>query len=465
MSEKTKLTDMTTGNTMGHILRFSVPLIIGNVFQQLYNMVDTIIVGNYVDSQALAAVGTCGSTGYLFFSLSAGVAIGVGILVAQYFGAKDESHVKETIANSFYILSFVSVLISILGFVFAPHILRLLQTPAEILPDAVLYQRTTCVGLFSVALYNGVSSILRALGDSKTPLYFLIISSIINVVLDLIFVLQFRMGVFGVGLATVISQIVSMVASVVYAHKAVSYFQLTKQEWKPNITIMKKTFGMGIPMALQNSVIAISMMALQGVVNGFGPVVMAAYTVVSRVEQLVQQPYQSLGTAITTYSGQNMGAAKPERVKKGFRVSVMLALVFSILLIPVAYLFGEQIISCFVEESEVIAIGVKALRINSLFYFGLGMIYVPRAVLNGCGDKGFAMINGMMEVICRIVYSHVLTSVPMIGFWGIWITTGLTWTTTAVVSVIRYFSGKWRDKAITDTDNTVKIGFRVSKTC
>ena len=199
--------------------------------------------------------------------------------------------------------------------------------------------------------------------------------------------------------------------------------------------------------------IAVSCMVLQGVVNTFGEVIMASYTIIGRIEQIVQQPFSSLGTALTTYSGQNMGAGKTERVKKGFRQATLMVLIFSLCMIPIAYIFGEQIVGIFVKEPDVIEIGAKALRINSLCYFGLGMIYVPRAVLNGCGDTGFALINGLTEVACRVLYSQVLTRIPILGYWGIWLTTGGTWVTTAVVCIVRYWQGKWNGKALVERSN------------
>ncbi len=442
------MTDMTVGSPTRHLLGFSVPLLIGNLFQQFYNMVDSLVVGNYVGADALAAVGNCGSLNFLFFSLSAGLATGIGIIVAQYFGAKNEGKIRATIANSVYVLAGVSLLVSILGIVLAPALLRLLQTPPDIIGDSVVYLRTTCAGIVAIALYNGVASVLRALGDSKTPLYFLIVASIINVVLDLLFVLEFRWNVFGVALATIIAQAVSAIACVIYAYCKVPYFHLRKEQMRPDMDIIKRSFVLGIPIALQNSMIAISCMVLQGVVNTFGETVMAAYSIIGRIEQIVQQPYSSLGMAITTYTGQNIGAGEVERVKKGFRQSVLIVLIFSVLILPIAYLFGGQIIGAFVKEPEVIAIGVKALQINSLFYFALGMIYVPRAVLNGAGDTGFAMLNGFTEVAGRIGYSQILTRIPVLGYWGIWLTTGATWATTAIVCVIRYKRGKWRNKSV-----------------
>lgn len=442
------ITDMTEGNATGHILRFMVPLLFGNIFQQLYNMVDSLVVGNFVGANALAAVGTCGSMNFLFFSLSSGLAIGIGIIVAQYFGAKNERSVRATITNAFYVVGFMSLVVSILGYFIGPVILRLLHTPENIIGDAVIYVQTTCYGIIAVSVYNGVASILRALGDSKTPLYFLILSSFTNVVLDLLFVLVLNQGVLGVALATIISQYISAITCFIYACHTVPYFKFTKEQMKPDFHIIKKSFQLGVPVALQNAMIAVSMMVLQGVVNQFGEQVMAAYTIVSRIEQIVQQPYGSLGTAITNYSGQNMGANKIDRVKMGYWKSVRIALIFSICLLPIAYFFGENIVGFFVKDEVVIAIGAKGLLMNSLCYFALGMIYIPRAVLNGCGDTGFALINGITEVLCRIAYSHLFTRIPFLGYWGIWITTGVTWITTAVVCVMRYASGAWKKKAV-----------------
>ena len=442
------MTDMTTGSPAKHILKFALPLLIGNLFQQLYNMVDSIVVGNFVGKNALAAVGACGSMNFLFFSLSSGLAIGIGIIVSQYFGAKDEKNVRSTIANSFYVLLMAALSVSAIGILFAPGLLKLLMTPDNIIGDSIIYMRTTCAGIAAIAMYNGVAAILRALGDSRTPLYFLILSSIVNVILDLTFVLAFQMGVLGVALATIISQAISAVTCLFYAYHKVPYFRLSREELKPHREIIVKSFRLGMPVALQNSMIAISCMVLQGAVNSFGDTVMAAFTITSRIEQIVQQPFGSLGAALTTYSGQNIGAAKVDRVKQGFRQAALMALIFSILLIPIAYLFGHRIVGVFVKEQEVIDIGYRALRITSLCYFGLGMIYVPRALLNGCADTGFSMINGVTEVACRILYSQLFTHIPILGYWAIWITTGATWVTTAVVCVARYFQGKWKGKSI-----------------
>ncbi|MBQ1794932.1 MAG: MATE family efflux transporter, partial [Treponema sp.] len=279
-----RTTDMTTGSPAIHLLKFTWPLLIGNIFQQLYNMVDSAVVGNYVGPDALAAVGTCGSIHFLMFSLCQGLASGIGVIVAQCFGAKNHTKVKAAISSSFVIMASVSLFVTMLGLLLAAPILHLLQVPDAIFADAQVYLVTTLSGIIAISFYNGTSSILRALGDSRTPLYFLILASIVNVGLDLLFVLVFKLGVFGVGLATILSQLAAAVTSLVYAFKKVEYFHFAKGEMKPDMQIVKKTFTIGIPLALQGALIAVSCMVLQGVVNTFGKTVIAANTIEGRIE-------------------------------------------------------------------------------------------------------------------------------------------------------------------------------------
>ncbi|SET22351.1 MATE family efflux transporter [[Clostridium] polysaccharolyticum] len=444
-----RVTDMTKGSTTRHILWFALPLLLGNLFQQFYNLVDSIVVGKHVGEKALAAVGACGSLNFLFFSLSSGLSIGVGVIVAQYFGAGEERQIKRSIINAIYVIVVTALLFSFVACIFAPQILRLLSTPEDVIGNSIVYMRITCTGLLAVALYNCVASVLRALGDSRTPLIFLIIASFINVGFDLLFVLVFEMGVAGVAWATFISQVISAITAIIYAVLRVEYFQIKRSEISADGKLLRNIIRIGVPISLQSSMIAISCIFLQKAVNGFGPAIMAAFTITSRIESLVQQPYQSLSAALTTYSGQNMGAGNIERVKKGLRSATVMALLFSLAMLPVAYIFGEPIAHLFAKEPEVIKIGAKALRITSICYFPLGMIYVPRAVLNGAGDAQFAMINGISEVVCRIFFSTVLTKIAFIGYWGVWATSGATWTVTAIVCMMRYFQGGWKKKGIT----------------
>ena len=434
------------------LLAFSTPMIIGNLFQQLYNIVDSIIVGQFVGADALAAVGATGSVNFLIFSLCFGMAAGVGIVISQYFGAKDEEYVKRAIVNAMYLLLASAAVMFVVGFGFARPFLIALHTPDNILGDAVLYMKVICCGIFTVAVYNGVSSILRALGDSKTPLVFLVISSFLNIALDLIFILTFHWGVFGAGFATVLSEGISGIGCLIWALRKNPYFKFRKDYMRVDTSIIKKCSRLGFPVAIQNAMIAVSCIALQSVVNTFGSTVVAAFTVTSRVEQIVQQPYGSLGTAMSTYAGQNMGAGEIERVRAGYRKSYLIMGAFTLLMLPMAQFFGHQIVQLFVNssETEVIVLGTQALRITSWFYFPLGMIYITRGLLNGAGDAMYSLINGIMEMCGRIGLAKPLTMIGAIGVWGVWLATGLTWLITGLISLFRYLQGKWKEKGVVE---------------
>lgn len=446
--EKKAVYSMTEGSPAKLLLKFTIPMLIGNLFQQFYNMVDSIVVGRFVGSNALAAVGATGSLNFLFFAMSFGIAAGVGVVVSQYFGAERMDMVEKSIINGMYLLAAVSALMGMIGIVSARWVLAALDTPEIILDDAVIYMRVSCAGILAIAAYNGVASVLRALGDSKTPLYFMVVACFINIGLDLLFVIQFQWSVFGVALATVIAQMVAAVGAFAYALYKIPFFHIKRENRPIRRDIISRCFTLGLPIALQNALIAFSCIFLQKVVNGFGESVVAANTALGRIEQLVQQPYNSLGAAITTYTGQNIGAGKIDRVKQGYKAAFWSVVVFSIVMVVPCQLFGEQIVGIFVTEPEVVAIGAKGLSITSFFYFFLGMIYVARSVLNGAGDAAFAMINGLMEVAGRVGFAVPLTKIPFIGVWGIFFTTGFTWALTGIVSMVRYHKGKWEFKGI-----------------
>ena len=454
--ENKSVSSMTTGSPTKLILMFTLPMLIGNLFQQFYNMVDSIVVGRFVGANALAAVGATGAVNFLFFSLCFGVSAGVGVVVSQFFGAERPEMVEKAIANGLYILALSAVLMSGLGVILARPVLMLLNTPEVIIDDAVTYMQVSSAGIIAIAAYNGVSAILRALGDSKTPLYFMVVSCFVNIGLDLLFVLQFDWSVFGVAFATVIAQMTAAIGAFIHAYRKISFFRVKKQnrEWKTDIA--GRCFQLGLPIALQNSMIAVSCIFLQGVINGFGENLVAANTALGRIEQLVQQPYSSLGAAITTFTGQNIGAGKIDRVKKGYKVGYISVAIFSLIMLIPGQFFGEQIMGIFVQEEEVIAIGARGFAITSWFYFFLGMIYVARSVLNGAGDAIYAMINGIIEVAGRVGFAIPLTMIPFIGIWGVFLTTGFTWTVTGIVSMLRYKKGKWAQKIVgKDVDNSI----------
>lgn len=446
---KNYVCDMTKGNAAGLLLRFAFPMLIGNIFQQFYNMADSIIVGKFVSSDALGAVGSVGSLNFMFFSLCMGLGAGLGVLISQYFGAGEDEYVKKIIANAAYITIAAGMLMSLCGIICAKPILRIMNTPQENFADALIYMRIVCGATVIVAGYNMISSILRALGDSKTPLIFLVIASGINIILDLVFILVFKMGVSGAAYATVIAQFIAMMGSIWYGIKKNPYLQLKKRHFQADLEIFSNSLRLGLPIAAQNALIAFSCVALQSVVNNYGTVVMAAYTATSRVEQLVQQPFGSLGTAVSTFAGQNAGAGRYDRVTAGCKVSVKIVVIFSLIMVAVMFLLGDPIVALFVNEPEVIKIGAKGLQITSLMYIGLGMIYVMRGMLNGVGDAAFAMLNGVTEVIGRVGFAWLLMMLPSVGLWGVWYTNGFTWAITGAANVIRVLQGKWKNKCVT----------------
>lgn len=456
--ERKYVCDMTQGNAAGLLLRFALPMLVGNIFQQFYNMADSVIVGKFVGSHALGAVGSVGSLNFLFFSLCMGLGAGLGILISQYFGAGQDEFVKKIIANAAYITAAAGIMMSLCGALLAKPILHIMHTPQENFADALVYMRIVCGATIVVAGYNMISSILRALGDSKTPLIFLVAASGINIVLDLLFVVFFQMGVAGAAWATVFAQIAAMVGSIWFGMYKNPYLQLKKRHFRFDMEILRDSLRLGLPIAAQNALIAFSCVALQSVVNQFGSVVMAAYTATSRVEQLVQQPFGSLGTALSTFAGQNAGARRYDRVTAGCKVSVWIVVIFSLLMVAVMFLFGDKIVGFFVNDPEVIAIGGKGLQITSLMYIGLGLIYIMRGMLNGVGDAAFAMINGVTEVIGRVGFAYLLLMLPSVGIWGVWYTNGLTWALTGAANVIRVLQGKWKTKIVIKTAEPYRAG-------
>lgn len=435
---------MREGTPWKLLLQFAVPLFIGNIFQQLYNMVDSVIVGNFVSTNALGAIGTTNSLTFFFFSLVGGLSVGIGIIVAQFFGASDEEKVREVIGNAVWIIVIGTVVMAIIGFFAARPLLVLLRTDPIILNDAVNYLKVTSLGICCIGLYNGVSGILRALGDSKTPLIFLIVASITNVVLDLIFVLVFGWGVVGAAVATAFSQFLSAISCIIYAYKTNTYFKLKKSDFRPRMKIVKKTLRLGIPVALQNSLIAISLIVLQAIVNSYGADFTTAFTVVSRIETLVQQPFMSIGAAVSTFTGQNLGAGNIKRVIKGFNSANVINAIFVAVIMLLFWIFTPQIVSIFGRNEKVFGIAVDGLRITCCFYIFLGTIYTTRNVLNGAGDAMFSLFTGIVECIGRVGFAYPLTLIPFMGSYGVFYATGITWLLNGLFSLVRYKHGKWK---------------------
>ncbi len=435
---KSNITDMTSGAPAKHILLFALPALVGNVFQQIYNIADSVIVGRFVGSNAFAAVGATSSITFLFFALCNGLGSGGGIVASQYYGAHDDANVKKCIVNTGFIMLLVPIFFGFTGFVLAPALLKLLKTPELILNDAVLYTRYMCIGLLFVSLYNFLASMLRALGDSKTPLYFLIISTVINIILDILFICVIPLGIKGAALATVIAQLISVILCGVHAFRTNPYFRIHQSDLFISSKMTSRIVRLGVPMSIQFALIAVSSMAVQRVVNSFGTTVVAAFTATNRIEQLIHQPYLSLGTSLSTFCGQNYGASNNDRVASGYKTGVTIMMILTLFLILFIQLFSKTITGLFVEDQDVIMLGTRGLKITSLFYPALGMIYVIRGVLSGIGDAFFPLFNGIVEVIGRFTIPFILTGFMGFGETGIWYSCGIVWFISGFTAWIRY---------------------------
>lgn len=440
--------DMTTGSPLKLMLSFAVPMFIGNIFQQLYGVVDAIVVGKFVSQNALAAIGAAGPMNYLVLALVIGASTGVSIVISQYFGAKDDNMVRKTIVTGAFIIMGASVVMGILGILLSRWFLMLLHTPESIIALSLTYIKITFIGMIGIAAYNAIAFILRALGDSLTPLIFLIIASILNVGLDFLFVIVFSWGVAGVAVATVIAQALSAVGCILFARSKLPLLRIPLEEWVPDRKIARQCLRIGLPLALQNSFVSVSTMVLQRIINNYGEIAVAAATILGRLEQFVFEPGCSIGVALSAYTGQNIGAKKDERIKQGFLVATKLMVGFSLIILPLIYLFGEEMIQIFVREknSEVVAVTYQAIRITSIFYFFVGMIFISRNFLSGAGDTRIPMLMGLSEIGCRIILTTIFSN--QLGFAGIWWATAANWIITSGIGIVWTWSGRWKNRSV-----------------
>lgn len=387
-----KTIDMTQGKPSKLLVSFALPVLIGNLFQQLYTLVDRVIVGQFVGANAFSAVGATNALSMMFMSMCMGTAIGTGVVVSQYFGAKDEENTAKAIMNGAYVNVIVAVIMTIIALLATRPILILLNTPVTLMDDASAYMMVFMGGLLAVAAYYTPFSILRALGDSRTPLIFLAFCSVLNIILDLIFVIPLGMGVIGAAIATVMAQAIAAVLCIAYAIRKIPQFKMALNYRKPEGRLIIQTLKIGIPTGFQYSLMYISTIILQRVVNGFGESVIGAFTANSQMELLVQQMYAALGTAIVTYTGQNIGAGESQRVKQGMKSAMGISGIISVILIAVFWLGGDLIMRIFVPDAEIIYLAARGIRITSLFFMALGVVQVLRYLLNGAGDSVYALL-------------------------------------------------------------------------
>lgn len=431
--------DMTTGNPVKLILTFSIPLLIGNIFQQFYSMADTIIVGRFLGVNALAAVGSTGAMAFLVNGFVNGVTSGFAVLVAQRFGADDEEGVKKAFASSLVLSAIMTIIVTFISVISARPLLEFMNTPADIMDNALAYIIVIYAGNIAIIFYNMFASILRALGDSKTPLYFLIIASILNIILDIVFIVNFSSGVAGAAYATIISQGVSVILCVLYIIKKFPILKLKKNHWKIRKNYVKTQLRIGIPMALQFSITAAGAMILQGALNNFGSKIIASYTAASKVQQLVMQPSVTFGITMATYAGQNLGAARIDRIKEGVKKCSIISIIVSIVSTIVVILFGGAFTKLFMSgnDLEVIEYARHYLNTVSIFYIPLGLIFIYRNTLQGIGDSFVPMMAGVAEMVARTVVAFTLPSI--LGFTGIALADPAAWIAAAVPLGITYF--------------------------
>ena len=383
--------DMTKGNITRHLVNFALPLLLGNLFQQLYNMVDTWVVGNYVSNEAFSAVGTVGPVINTLIGFFLGLSSGAGVVISQYYGAGREEKVRQAVHTALMLTLALGVVFTAAGIAMTPLMLQLMKTPAEVAPEQATYLRIYFAGVIGLLLYNMGSGILRAVGDSRRPFYFLVVSAVLNTVLDLLFVIKFHMGVEGVAYATIIAQAVSAVLTLWVLMGAEGGIRLELRALRFTWSVLRQIVAVGIPAALQMAITAFSNVFVQSYINYFGPDCMSGWTAYNKVDQLMILPVQSISMANTTFVGQNLGVGDTPRAKKGVRISLWLSVaVTAVLLIPVL-LFAPDLTAFFNSKAEVVSYGALLLRLLSPFYFFFCINQIYAGALRGAGNSQMPM--------------------------------------------------------------------------
>ena len=403
--DKNKTKDMTNGGIMMNIIKFCLPLMIGNLFQQFYNMADIIIVGQFVGKTALSAVGAVGSLNFLVIGSVIGLCTGFTVPVAQRFGAQDFTALKKYVTNIVYTSAVLTVVITTAAVTLTNPLLQLMNTPEHIYKDAYDYIVVIFAGIGATILYNILASLVRALGDSKTPLYFLVFSSILNIGLDILLITQFNMGVRGAAVATIISQFVSGVLCLFYVKKKFPVLHITKETRGIDFNCIKKLISNGIPLALQFSITAVGSVMLQSCVNGLGAEAIAAVTIGGKTQLMIVLPSETIGATMTVYCGQNLGAGKIDRIKKGVNRGIVLATCYTVIGFCVARFLGPYISLLFIDggEASIIALAQQYINAGSYFYFILSLLFLFRNSIQGLGYSSVAMFAGFFELVARAI--------------------------------------------------------------
>jgi len=431
--------DMTSGKPLGLILRFCFPLVCGYMLQQLYSMVDTVIVGRYLGLEALAGVGATGAISFLVIGFATGICTGLSIPMAQAFGANDYSGMRRYMTNAYYIAAIVTMILTVITLLETRQILHWMKTPEDIFNYSYNYIIVIFSGVGVSILYNLLAAMLRSVGDSKSPLLFLAIASVLNIVLDLLFIIIFHMGVSGAGLATVLAQAISGILCFVYLYRRFPIMRPCRQEWKLELLRCKRLISIGLPMALQFSITAIGSIILQTSVNSLGTAAVTSVTAGQKISAILTGPMEQMGITMATYCGQNLGAGQYQRIQNGIRVSLIASMIYCISACLLLYVFGRNAAYLFIDasETEVIVLAVRYMRLNAVFYPTLGLLFILRNSLQGMGFSLMPMLGGVSELAARTIVCLVF--VPIFGFSAVAVASPVAWIFADILLVFVYF--------------------------
>ncbi|MEZ5072904.1 MAG: MATE family efflux transporter [Bacteroidales bacterium] len=452
--------DLTTGSEGKNIFRFAMPMLVGHMFQQLYTFVDQIIVGRFLGKEALASVGASFPIIFTLIALIIGIATGGTIVISQFFGARKLDHVKRAIDTIFIVMGASALLMTAVGITFAEEIFRLIKLPDELMPTATSYFTIYVSGLVVFFGYNSVAAVLRGLGDSTTPLYFLLLATVLNIVLDLLFIVRWNWGIEGAALATIIAQGVAFLVAVFYLNRNHELIRFNIREFAFDRAIFRQSLRIGLPTGLQQTFVALGMMALLGIVNGYGTNVVAAYTAAGRIDSLAIIPSMVFSQALSTFVGQNMGAGQLHRVKKGLHRTMLMAGLVSVGTTVLLILFKIPLMSLFTEDADVIRTGGEYLTVVTSFYLLFTAMFIYGGVMRGAGDTIIPMFITLLSLwVIRIPSAVVLSKEEFsllgwkltgagLGDTGIWWSLPIGWAFGMLFSLLYYKTGRWKTKGV-----------------
>lgn len=447
--------DMTEGDPWKKIVAFTVPMLIGNVAQQLYNTVDSIVVGKYVGDNALAAVGSASPIFNLLLVLFVGISMGAGIMVSQYFGSRDRENLSKTIGSSITLTAAASILLMIVGTVAIRPVLVLLDTPDSIIDWCTSYLMILLWGIAGLAYYNILCGILRGLGDSLSALVYLLVATVLNVVLDVWFVAGFHMGVSGVALATVIAQLISAVLCMLKLRKMTDLFDMKREYLRPDRENIFTVIRLGLPSGLTQAIFSLAMVVVQSLTNSFGEMIIAANVIIMRVDGFAMMPNFSFGTAMTTYAGQNVGAKQYDRVKQGARQGTLIAVCTSAAITGLILLFGPYLMGIFTNTRELAQLSADMMKILAVGYIAMAVTQSLSGIMRGAGDTVTPMwISLLTTVAVRVplayglVYLTKTPQLPQGRYESLWISLLTSWVLGALITFVFYKIGRWKKKAL-----------------